>query len=163
MSDDSEIKEMLKTIKNVYQLKMINGDEVICRVENEIQVLDAKPVTVTLKHLLNTKVHFDITWPMQIETISNVADGPYSEKIDYIFKPWMILQSNVDDVITVTSSNVIAIYKPSFTIKAQYFEMVNLYKEFVAAGEHEKPPLSAPKKPSQNVISIFDRDHKDSD
>lgn len=169
MSEDKEILDMLKTVKNVYQIKFTNGDEILCRVSTYVQRLDEKPVSISIRHLLTTRKVFSITWPMAVKTIRSAQDTAVSEKIDYVFKPWMLLQTDLDNETLITTENVVSLQEPSIHIKMQFFEMVLLYKEFIAVGKQNISPLSSDKLSGVkgNVISIFDKmnveDTKDSD
>ena len=116
----------------IKQLKLSNGDEVICK--------------MNMKHILS----HDEWIPVQDALTMWLFDDAYEDDLvtRYAFKPWMSLQDNVRVEVNVKSDNIIAYYTPSVDIITKYLEIIDIP---VVNKEEEV------KKPALSVVVPFNK------
>ena len=87
------------------QFKLTNGDEIVCEIMEDLEL------------------DLVIRFALRLTTVSSEDN-----KIYYIFKPFMIYQTNQNNVITLNTSHIMGAAIPDDDLLPQYFSAVDMLK-----------------------------------
>ena len=87
------------------QFKLTNGDEIVCEIMEDLEL------------------DLVIRFALRLTTVSSEDN-----KLYYIFKPFMIYQTNQNNVITLNTSHIMGAAIPDDDLLPQYFSAVDMLK-----------------------------------
>lgn len=125
----------------IRQLKLSNGDEIICKLQ-DVKDIDSTKQWIPVKDALTMFLYDDA---FEDELVTR-----------YAFKPWMSLQDDVTVSIDVKSANIIACYTPSNPIIGKYLEIIDTPP--IVLNQEEDAPA---KKPALKVVPFVKKDDQD--
>ena len=115
---------------NIKQIKLTNGDEIICDIVEEYE--EEMIVRKVLKLL-------------KVEISSYTAY--------YTFRPWMTMKNNIEEVILINPYHIICAANPSPELYAQYEAAVATFDDEEEQENEESENIQ--RDSDTNVISIF--------
>lgn len=97
------------------QFKLTNGDEIVCEIMEDLEL------------------DLVIRFALRLTTISSEDN-----KLYYIFKPFMVYQTNQNNVITLNTSHIMGAAIPDDDLLPQYFSAVDMLKRDTSERKEEE-------------------------